>query len=126
VRNPLQLVGGLVHDLVGSKTRASARPSTFSSARALDAAIAAATFFRREPNDDGERIIVSCPALGGYFIYSRQEVERRIMLAFPGLVLEEVAAAARFLEDSIRAHTQPIEAENRRLASWVHGWAAER
>jgi hypothetical protein len=99
-----------------------ARPPVFSSERALDAAIEAATFSRREPTEDGERIVVFCNALGGSFIHSRQEVERRIMLKFPGLALDEVAGAARFLDDRLAAFMKPIQADTRHKSSWIHGW----
>lgn len=99
-----------------------ARSPVFSSARTLEAAIDAATFIRREPDEDGERIAVFCNALGGAFIYSRKEAERRILLKFPGLVLEDVAAAARFLDDRMRIYLKPIQAESRIRSSWVSSW----
>ncbi len=92
------------------------------SVRALDAAIDAATFFHREPTEDGERIVVFCNAPGGSFIHSRQEVERRIMLNFPGLALDEVAAATRFLKDRVAAFMKPIQADTRHKSSWIYGW----
>ena len=120
-----KLTGGRVRESWASCTRearASARPPVFSSARALDAVIDAASFLRREPNEDGERIVVFCNALGGSFIHSRQEVERRITLNFPGLSRDEMAAAGRFLEDRLAAFMQPIQADTRHKSSWVHGW----
>lgn len=99
--------------------------SAFRTARTLEVAITAATFVRREPNDEGERIAVYCDALGGSFFYSREEAERRVMLYFPALTLDEVAEARRYLEDRLRVYVQPIEAEQRRNTSWVHSWRGE-
>ena len=102
-----------------------ARASTLppgSTSLALDAAIDAADLIRREPDEDGERIAVLCNALGGAFVYSREEAERRIMKHFPRLAFEGVAAAARHLENRIRALLKPIQHENRRRSSWTHGW----
>jgi hypothetical protein len=120
-----KLTGGRVFGsrvLPSREARASTRPPVFFSARALEAAIDAATFIRREPNDDGERIIVLCNALGGSFIYSRLEAERRIILNFPGLVFAEVTAAARFLENRVIASLQPIQHDTRQKTSWALGW----
>jgi hypothetical protein len=66
--------------------------------------------------------VVFCDALGGSFFHSRQEVERRIMLKFPGLASDEMAAAARFLEDKLRGFLAPIKIENNRKSSYVNSW----
>jgi hypothetical protein len=123
-----KLTGGRVHNsgsIPSPEGRASARPPAFFSAEVLEAAITASEFVRREPNDDGERVVVLCNALGGAFVYSRMEVERRIMLKFPGLALDEVAAATRYLEDRLRAYLKPIETKNRRNTSWIAGWRGD-
>jgi hypothetical protein len=104
------------------EAHASARPPVFLTARTLEVAIAAATFVQREPNDDGERIVVYCNALGGPYVYSRAETERRVLLNFPDLVLEEVAAATKFLENRICLHMKPIYDDTKHNRSWVFGW----
>lgn len=90
--------------------------------RTLEAAIDAADLMLREPTEDGERIAVFCNALGGGFIYSREETERRIMRKFPDLAFEYVAEAACFLEDRVRAFLKPIQLSFRQKPSWIHGW----
>ena len=98
------------------------RPAPYTSAAALHAAIEGATISRRSADDDGERIMVIANSLGGAFIYDRGEVERRIQKYFPGLAEGEAQIAARFLEDRVRAHLQPMQDKERRAKSWVHGW----
>lgn len=111
--------------LPSREARASVRPPVFSNARTLEAAIDAASFVRREPDDDGERIIVFCNELGGSFIYSRPEAERRILLKFPDLAFDDVSAAARFLENRIRASVKPVHDEIKHKTSWAFGWRGD-
>ena len=92
----------------------------------LLAAIEAATLVRRQPDDDGERFVVGSDSLGGMFIYSREETERRIILKFPDLCFEDVSAASRYLEDRIRIQIHALTEDQRRSKSWVMGWAEER
>ena len=113
--------------------RAEASPEDHASGRPpaiqmqlLLAAIDGATLVRRQPDADGERFIVGCEALGGMFMHSREEAERRIFARFPELSLEDVAAAARYLNDRIREQIQTITQDRRRANSWALGWAEER
>lgn len=76
----------------------------------------------REPDDDGERVAVFCNTLGGAFIFSREEAERRIIKYFPEVAFEDVARAARHLENNMRIFLQPFQQASRRHTSWVHGW----
>lgn len=89
---------------------------------ALETAIEAATLVRREPNDDGERIVIICNELGGSFIYSRAEAERRIGLRGPNLAFEDIASLARFLENRVRLHMEPKQQQDQRRTSWMHSW----
>ena len=89
-------------------------------------AIDGATLVRRQPDLDGERFVVGCEALGGMFMYSREETERRILLKFPQLPFDEVTAAARYLGDRIKAEINTITQDRRRAKSWALGWIEER
>lgn len=86
------------------------------------AAIDSAAFCRREPNDDGERIMVLSRALGGVFIFDREEAERRIRKKFPELGNEWVKRAAIYLESRLRGYLKSIQAGPTRDGSWVSGW----
>ncbi len=108
-------------DVGAREARASTRPAA-SIPPALETAISAADLMLREPTDDHERVAVFCRALGGGFIWSREETERRIILKFPDLAFNDVAASALFLEDRIRVFLKPIHTESRRKSSWIHGW----
>lgn len=108
-------------DVGAREARASTRPAA-SIPLALETAISAADLMRREPTDDHERVAVFCKALGGGFIWSREETERRIMLKFPDLAFDAVAASALFLEDRVRLFLKPFHAESRQKSSWVHSW----
>ena len=77
----------------------------------------------REPNDDGPRVAVISRALRGAFIYSEEEAERRLRLAFPELSDRSVARAVRHLESRIRLKLHRVATPERR--SWVHGWKDE-
>lgn len=103
------------------EARAVALPLDFSPA--LEAAIASASFMQRESDDDGVRIAVMCPALGGSFIYGREESERRIRKFYPMLTDDGVMRTVRHLEDSIRIYLNPIKQTDRTHKSWVFGWA---
>ncbi|CAN7353166.1 hypothetical protein LJR143_001865 [Pseudoxanthomonas sp. LjRoot143] len=107
------------------KDNASGRPPA-TQMQLLLAAIDGATLVRRQPDTDGERFIVGCEALGGMFMHSREEVERRILAKFPQLPFDDVSAAARYLNDRIRAEIQLITQDRRRAHSWALGWVEER
>lgn len=107
------------------EARASTRSAAPSLPRVLEAAIDAAELVRREPDEDGERIAVFCNALGGAFIFSKEEAERRVLLRFPDLELEAVDAAARFLESRVRLFLRPAQVVQRQKSSWVHGWRSD-
>jgi len=98
-------------------------PALVAFSSALEAAIGAATFLKRESDDSGHRVAVICPALGGSFIYSRDESERRIRKFFPELSPGGVERAVRHLEDSARIFLRPVRQAERHRNSWVHGWA---
>lgn len=83
-------------------------------------AIDAATVTRREPNDDGERIMVACHALRGAFIYSREEAARRIDMAYPFIGDAYRKRALRHLESRVRIAACPPTVIQR--SAWVHGW----
>ena len=116
-----------------SRSRSLSRRDAAASARspaslipvALATAIEAAGLVLREPDDDGERIAIFCTALGGPFIYSREETTRRIALKFPFLAPDVVAAATQFLEDRIGIFLRPVRAHFRQRNSWVHGWRGD-
>lgn len=109
-------------DVGAREARASTRPAAASIPLALEVAIDAADLMLREPTDGYERVAVFCRALGGGFIWSREETERRIMLKFPDLAFDAVAASALFLENRIRVFLKPIHTQARRKSSWIDGW----
>lgn len=116
--------GGRAETPVAEENASGRPPAT--QMRKLLAAIDGATLIRRQPDDDGERFIVGCEALGGMFVHSRLEAERRIFAKFPELPLEDVADAARYLNDRIREQIQIITQDRRRPNSWALGWVEER
>lgn len=128
-RLPTLITGGRVFGsraLPSRESGGTARPPVSFIPRTLELAIEAATFSRREPDDDGERVAVFCNALGGSFYYSRDEAERRILKYFPDLAFDGVSAAARQLDSQVRAFLKPTQHDTRRRSSWVHGWMEER
>lgn len=128
MRRSAKTTGDRVRDARSHLSRdvtASARSPVSTIPRTLEAAIDAAHLMLREPDEDGERIVVSCNALGGAFIYSKEEAERRIMLKFPDLVFDDVSVAARHLENHVRLFLKPIQSDDRRNSSWVHGWRGD-
>ncbi|HEV7271793.1 hypothetical protein [Pseudoxanthomonas sp.] len=89
---------------------------------ALDAAIESAWFAARSHTDDGPRVCVHCPALGGGFIYDKTDIESRILRHFPECDAAAVQRASLHLRSRfmqyIRESSQPI----RQRQSWLHGW----
>lgn len=101
------------------ESRASARSPVFYSP-ALESAIESAWFSERADDEDGPRIAVHCPALGGGFIYDAEEVERRIQKHFPHCGPDVVQMAVKHMRSRVQLFfsTQPSQ----KSQSWVRGW----
>jgi hypothetical protein len=87
----------------------------------LSDAIDAASVSIRERNDDGHRVMFISDALGGAFIYERDDAARRIRNGFPELSDDAVMRGVRYLEARAAIAISPTIEEQRRM-SWVHGW----
>jgi hypothetical protein len=107
--------------LPSREDRAATRPSV-SLSLALEAAINAAEFANREPNDDGYRVAVFCNSLGGAFIFDLDEVKRRVLKHFPRASDDEAVMASRYLENRMKLFMKPTVYADRQRGSWVHGW----
>lgn len=104
-----------------SVSRASAR-SLASLTRELFDAIDTAVISLREPDDEGPRIMVMCPALRGAFIFSREDAANRIRKAFPELGGDVVARAVRHLQSRVTLACSSRSLKPSR-STWTHGWA---
>lgn len=119
----LSLPGGSVGGLrfPFRKTRARAEPPGVSFSPELAAAIDTATVSVRAADDDGYRVMFISDRLGGAWIYSEDEANRRIRARFPELSDEGVTRGIRHLETRAAKATAPTPQEQRR-SSWVFGW----
>lgn len=113
----LRLVGGGGSFFSGVSA---STPPPASSYAELILAIDTADMINREPDDDGPRVAVMIHALRRAFIYSREEAERRIRLAYPDLTDAEVKRGVRHLESRVRLAWRP-RVDHRR-PSWVRDW----
>ena len=117
--------GGLVHGLLTlpfRKARASAKPPGVPFSTELADAIDSATVSVRAEGDDGTRVMFICDRLGGAFIYSEEDANRRIRARFPELSDEGVTRGILHLKTRFIKATMPTPQEQRR-GSWVFGWA---
>lgn len=110
------IVGSVAPDLPLAQVRSGSAEFSTEARAAIDAA----SFFVRSDSDDGARVAVMSPALRGSFIYSREEAQRRLSLAFPELSDEGISRAVRHLESRVRVALNPPEQQRRR--NWVQGW----
>ena len=79
----------------------------------------------RDPDEDGPRVAVICPALGGAFFYSRDVAEDRIRKHFPALDDRQVRRGVMYLGSRARLAFAPrVPVEER--SNWVHGWMQDR
>lgn len=85
-------------------------------------AIDSATVSVRAAGEDGPRVMFISADLGGAFIYSEAEADRRIRAKFPELSDEGVTRGIRHLNGRAVRATMPTPQEQRR-GSWVFGWA---
>jgi hypothetical protein len=92
-------------------------------ASALEAAratVLTASLVVREPDDNGARVFVMCPGLGGSFRYDREEARKRIARHFCDLS----SADTKRIENLI--HTRFLQAigprRKRKAESWVNRW----
>jgi hypothetical protein len=113
-------VGGLRFPF--RKTRARAEPPGVPFSPELAEAIDTATVSVRSADDDGPRVMFISDRLGGAWIYSEDEANRRIRARFPELSDEGVTRGIRHLESRAAKATMPTPKEQRRN-SWVWGWA---
>lgn len=90
----------------------------------LDAAIGAAQIVVRSPDDEGPRVAIISQTLGGSFVYSRAEAEKRISTVFPEVDQAGVQRAVLYLENRAVTAYMPPEPEVRR-SSWVDKWRHE-
>lgn len=104
------------------KARASAKPPGIPFSAELAEAIDTATVSVRSAGDGGPRVMFICDRLGGAFIYSETDADRRIRARFPELSDEAVTRGIRHLETRAAKATTPTPQEQRR-GSWVFGWA---
>lgn len=117
--------GGLVHGLRTlpfRKARAAAKPPGLPFSAELADAIDTATVSVRAADDDGPRVMFISARLGGAWIYSEDEANRRIRAGFPELSDEGVTRGIRHLESRAAKATMPTPQEQRR-SSWIWGWA---
>lgn len=113
-------VGGLRFPF--RKTRARAEPPGVPFSPELADAIDTATVSVRADDDDGPRVMFISDRLGGAWIYSEDEANRRIRARFPELSDECVTRGIRYLESRAAKAIAPTPEEQRR-SSWVFGWA---
>jgi hypothetical protein len=94
----------------------------------LSDAIASAKVSIREPGHDGPRVMFIAHALGGAFIYRRDDAKRRIRENFPELSDAGVERGIRHLEERAKLQIMISEEparEARVRGSWVNRWREE-
>jgi hypothetical protein len=92
-------------------------------ASALEAArvtVLTASLVVREPNDNGARVFVMCPGLGGSFLYDREEARKRIDSHFPELSLADRIRVSKLLHTRfLQSLAPPASAKPR---GYVNRW----
>lgn len=88
-------------------------------------AVQAADVIEREPDDNGPRIAIIAPGLGGAFYWSYDETKRRVEIHFPGMSAHETACVINALRARVKLAAQPAPVPRRR-AGYVHSWYDER
>lgn len=99
-----------------------------SGAHSLEAALAAvqaADVIEREPDDNGPRVAVIAPGLGGAFYFDVDEARRRIASHFPSLSHSDARRVVNSLRARVKLATQPTPAPRRR-GGFVHAWRDQR
>lgn len=87
----------------------------------ITTAIDAASIVVRESDDDGPRVAVMSPSLGGSFFFDESEALKRIRRAYPEASADRGVRAMRHLRNRVRLALSPIAPANRG-GGWVHGW----
>lgn len=104
--------------VVGCGTGQMLRPGT--AAELASEAVTTAQYLARKADDNGPRIAVISPALGGAFYYEREEAIRRLQCNFPELSERDVNRLARLMKMKAHASTQPRTLIKK--TGWIHGW----
>jgi hypothetical protein len=89
---------------------------------AFDAArvgVMSATLVVRD-SDEGPRVLCLAPALGGSFVYDRQDAKERVERHFPALSVGRVKSIVALLHGRVVDLGAPRRPAKRR--SWVNGW----
>lgn len=97
-------------------------PATDHAVEAVTTVVMGAQYLARAANDDGPRVAVISPALGGAFFYDGEVAARRIAQSFPSLDADQVRSAVGLMAARVRLAVEPPQARRR---TWVHGWAGD-
>lgn len=93
------------------------------SAHLFDAALAvvnAADVIARAPDENGPRVAIIAPGLGGAFYWCPEEAKRRVESHF-SLSARDTRRAVSALRARVKLAAQPATAPHRRR-SWVNAW----
>lgn len=108
---------------LGKGVAAPGQGSSSPSAHLFDAALAAvnaADVIARAPDDEGPRVAIIAPGLGGAFFWDRDEACRRVDTHFH-LSERDTRRVVNALRARVKIATRPTPAPRRR-GGWVHGW----
>lgn len=121
-----KITGGWMRGLrfsQGRKSGVRVQPSVSFSPE-LEDAIESSIVSARSPNDDVQRIMVQCHALGRAFIFEHGVAANLIRNAFPDLAEEGVARGLRLLEKRVR-RVSKLARRASAGPSWVNSWMGD-
>ena len=89
------------------------------------AAVAAADVIERAPDENGPRVAVISPSLGGAFYWCRDEARRRVQTHFPQMLECEVRRVVNAIRARVKIASSPAHFPRRR-GGFAHSWRDEK